>query len=198
MPEYYSPRDIFIRGLNDNKYILSAYAFLIGMYPFSVNGIKFKDDLKDSEEDVTDRQITQVRNILGVRDKLWNDKKMIYNGGNKDFEFLTSATEQFPKIKYRMLKNLNEAKIVFEREYGNQLYQSLSDFIGVDFKFIDFFNTIDYLEDYVTAKFNNKKTKYEFPDSVKKLIKIYYQHYYKNGLFLDQAWNRVLTHNYFR
>ena len=158
------------------------------MYPYSVNGIKFKTDLKDSEEDVTSKQITVVRNILGVSDMLCNDKKMVYYGGNKDNEFLTSPTEQYPKIKYKIIKNLNEARIVFEREYGTQLYKSLSEVMKVDVKFIDFFNTIDYLEDYATAKFNMKKTKYEFSDSVKKLIKVYYRHYFKMGIFADKAW----------
>lgn len=198
LPESYNPNDIFIRGLLDNKTILSAYAFLLGMYPHSVNEIEFMPQLKDAVEDVTPLQIRQVRNILGVGDKMCRPRKMEYYGGNADNEFITSPLDQYPGIRFNLLKNLNEAKIVFEREYANQLYDSLAKEMKVERNHIDFFTTIEFLEDYITAKYNMLDTAYEFSNETKLLIKVYYLHYFKLGLFSDPAYTRLLTHNYFR
>ena len=197
IPKFYNSRYVFVRGLPDHKTIYSAYAYLLGMYPYSVNGIDFKPELMGNGENIPLKGIENIRDKLGMGDKLWKNKTMQYYGGNRDFEFLQDPFETYSTLKFEIIKNLMDAKVVFEREYGDELYKEMSKTMRVDTKNIDFFNAIDYLEDYVTAKYNNMRTPYTFDESTDLLIEVYYTHYFKLGLFKDHAFIRVFTHTYF-
>jgi hypothetical protein len=122
---------------------------------------------------------------------------MLLHGGNKDLNFFEDEMNTYGGIKFNILQNLMEAKFIFESEYGDQLYKSLAKYLKVDVSNLDFFTTKDYLEDYITAKFNNKRTPYNFDHSTNAWIEIYYKHYYRLGVFKDHAYLRVFTHTYF-
>jgi hypothetical protein len=126
-----------------------------------------------------------------------NNRTLSFYGGNRDFEFVQDPFSTYPGLKFEIIKNLQQAKIVFEREYGNELYLALAKTIRIDTADIDFFNAIEYLEDYVTAKYNNKRTPYVFDKDTDLLIEVYYRHYYKLGLFRDPSLIRIFTHSYF-
>jgi len=195
--DFYNPKHIFVRGMADTKSINSAYAYLLGMYPFSINGITFKGELIGPEDHISTDQVSEVRESLDLGDKLCKNRTLDYFGGNRDFNFLEDQFDQYPDIKFDLIKNMLEAKIIFEREFGDQLYESLAKFMKTDKSNIDFFNAVEYLEDYVTAKFNKKRTSYTFDPDTDLLIEMYYKHYFRLGLFKDHAYIRVFTHSYF-
>ena len=63
---------------------------------------------------------------------------------------------------------------------------------------INFANTLLYLDDYMSAKENDKSTGYGLSSSTKNLVVEYYKHYYRDGYFRDEAVNKMFTDGYFR
>jgi hypothetical protein len=70
LTQFYSPRFVFVRSMLDPKVINSAYAYLLGMYPFSVNGVTFKTDFIGNWEQVPINDVSSIRTILGLGDKI--------------------------------------------------------------------------------------------------------------------------------
>ncbi|CAI2366634.1 unnamed protein product [Moneuplotes crassus] len=197
IPTFYDPKYVFTRGMSEQKTIYSAYSYLLGMFPHSINGVDFKSELMDDGETIPLKYLDNIRKRSGMDNRLCKNRTLQYYGGNRDYEFIESHFDQYPSLKYKMLKNLQDAKVIFEREYGNELYETMSRTMRIDTDRLDFYNSIDYLEDYVTAKYNKKKTPYHFDESTDLLIEVYYTHYFKLGIFKDPAILRVFTHSYF-
>jgi hypothetical protein len=70
LPKFYNQRNIFVRGLSDSKTIYSAYAYMLGMYPYSINGLVVKPELMGNGETVPFKQLEDIRGHLGMRDDL--------------------------------------------------------------------------------------------------------------------------------
>lgn len=130
-------------------------------------------------------------------DKLCINQTLQYYGGNRDYEFYEDEFDSYPSLKFEIIKNLQDAKIVYEREYGDQLYKAMAKTMKIKKEDITFFNAIEYLEDYATAKELKRKTAYTFDPNTDKMIETYYLHYYKLGVFKDHAYIRLFTHAYF-
>ena len=194
----YTHKNLYIRGMMDNPSILSAYAFVIGIFPQTVEGIRFMNDFKDSVEEVTLDELNSVRVSLNIPNQACGDQMLNYYGGNRDLEFLEHPLEMYPSLNDNITYNLNEAKILFERKYGDRMYKDMSETIGVDLHLITYSSAILYLDDYVTAKYNGFDVPYEYYQETKNIIQMYYKSYYKNGLFKDPNINKVFTNSYFK
>jgi len=115
LPSTYDPKTIFIRGANDNVSIMSGYAYLMGMYPNTVEGVDLMvsyDDL--SEVPITAEQVDRVRTDVFSQRPKCDYQRVDFYPGNDDREFLIKPMSLYSGQQRKMTKQLNDAKSEFE------------------------------------------------------------------------------------
>lgn len=193
----YDPKSVFVRSANDNVSILSAYAYIMGMYPKSIEGVDLTrgfDDLTNIE--ITEKDVDEVRSNVGGTKPTCGDQRLDIYPGNEDREFLIKPMHLYSGLKNTVTENMKKAKDEFEMKYNKNLYEKIAKAMNKDSSKVNFYNTIHYLDDYITAKANSKSTPYSFDAQTDSLIDEYYMHYYEKGLFRDDKLNRVFTSAY--
>jgi hypothetical protein len=199
MPSTYDPRTVFVRGPNDNASIISGYAYLMGLYPKTIEGVDLMPSYDDlSSIPITGQEVDGVRyDINSVRPQCGYQRVDFYPG-NDDKEFLIKPMELYPGLRNKLISQLDTARVQFEQRFGNRLYEELGRAMGKDSNRINFANTLLYLDDYMSAKENYKNAGYELSPDTRSLVVEYYKHYYRDGYFRDDAVNKLMTDSYFR
>lgn len=96
----FNDNGFYIRALGDQPSIMSAYAFMLGIYPDALNGIEVHADQLDGAIPVTSKDINSIRPDCGLQTP--SSKKfeaLDLWPGNKDHAFLSKALEQYPGLK---------------------------------------------------------------------------------------------------
>jgi hypothetical protein len=198
MPEVYNPQTVLVRGPNDGCAILSGYSYIMGMYPESVEGLDLDNFYGGSDVNVpiVAAEVDRVRQDVGSRAPTCGSQRVDFYPGNDDKEFLIKPMKLYPEQKTQINKNLNAALKEFEQKYGDGLYQGLAREMNKPESDFNFANAVDYLDEYIVAQENSHAT-YNLDTNTDELVTEYYNYYFKNGLFRDEAITREFTNSYF-
>lgn len=198
LPKVYDPQTIMVRGPTDNPSVLSGYAYIMGIYPNSVEGVDLMQSFGDlTELPINEREVNRVREDLYKRRPTCGTQRVDYYPGNDDHEFLIKPMQMYPGIRDKLTKQLLEAKEEFEGKFGERLYHDLAKKMHKGKDQINFSNALLYLDDYLSAIENFKAPGYTFSFETNSLISEYYKYYYGHGYFRDEALTRLFTDAYF-
>lgn len=191
---HYNPSEFFVRTYPDNPSVMSAYSFLLGVYPQEVEGLGLIQE-KGVNEPLRDAHVDDARRALYLdRAKDWSHPVYIHSG-NSDGLFFKDISDTYPGLKKDFDKNLKEAGMEFENNQGRRLYLKLSQLLNAPINTFDFQNVAKYLDDYISAFSNGKSTApFNFDNETLDMIVTYYNYLIKNGLLRDPALNKVLAH----
>lgn len=176
---------------------MSAYAFMLGIYPDALNGIEVHADQLDGAIPVTSKDINSIRPDCGLQTP--SSKKfeaLDLWPGNKDHAFLSKALEQYPGLKQTILDQINKAEKDYKKKYESKLFRKLEEYFGKAEGDVTFQNALLFLDDYYTAKANKKPVSFEFDASTEEKIQVYYAYYFGHGFLENDKINAVFTHSY--
>jgi hypothetical protein len=198
MPEIYNPQTVLIRAPTDGCAIISGYSYIMGMYPETVEGLDLDNlyGVNDVNVPINAAQVDRVRPGIGSKTPTCGAQRVDVYPGNDDKEFLIKPISVYPQHKTKINENLNTAKKEFEQKYGNDLYLGLSREMSRPESDFNFANSAHYLDEYIVAQENNHET-YNSDTNLDELATEYYNYYFKNGLFRDEALTREFTNSYF-
>lgn len=191
---FYDPAEYFIRAFPDNPSVMSAYAFMLGTNPQSVEGLGMIQE-KNIEQPLRDAHVDDTRRALYLERPHDRAQPVYIHAGNSDGFFFKDVTSMYPGLKKDFDKNLEAASQEFEYKFGSKLFYKLSSLMNVNRGSINFQNIAQYLDDYVSAYANGKSTApFEFDGETLDMITEYYTFLIKFGLLRDPALNKVIAH----
>jgi hypothetical protein len=197
LPADYNPSTIFVRTIDDQQSILGAYAFLLGLYPDSADGITLEADVEAlGDIPVKNFEVNSVRgNVrLGSPTKATTQAKL--HPGNPDALFLTKLNELYPGVTKKVDQQLFDSKAEYEATHGTQFYAAFADAIHRPADNVNFYSVFRYADDILTSKANGKQSSVELSRDLMDKLSVYYGYYFGNGLFRDQALTRAFAHTY--
>jgi hypothetical protein len=191
---FYDPTEYFIRAFPDNPSVMSAYAFMLGTNPQSVEGLGMIQE-KNIDQPLRDAHVDDTRRALYLERPNDRAQPVYVHAGNSDGFFFKDVTSMYPGLKRDFDKNLEAASQEFEYKYGSKLFYKLSSLMNVSRGSLNFQNIAQYLDDYVSAYANGKNTApFEFDGETLDMITEYYTFLIKFGLLRDPALNKVIAH----
>lgn len=193
----YDDNRLYVRALNDQPSIVSAYSFLLGIFPDALNGLEVHADQLDGELPVESSDIDSVRPDIGLQtDRNGKYEALDIFPGNKDHVFVAQVFEQYPSLKNKVVENLKAAEKAYLAKYGDGLFKSLATAFGKGENDLNFQNSLMYLDDYFTAQNNKKDIKFTLDASTKSKLQKYYEFYFKDGFLKEDHINEVFSHAY--
>lgn len=193
----YLPEEVFVRAINDQQSVIGAYAYLLGAYPDSVNGLTLEADIEKIDAvPVKNFDVNQVRGNL----RLGNPSQETVQGrifpGNPDALFLTQLSSTYPGVNQKVDQQLYDAKVEYEDTHGTRFYEDLAKAIHKPVDNVDFFSIFRYADDILTTKSNGEPSSVNLDKELMDQLSVYYGHYFGNGIFRDGALTRVFAHPY--
>ena len=193
----YDQSAIFVRSVNDQQSILGAYAYLLGLYPDTVDGITLEPDIEAiGDVAVKDFEVSSVRSKV----RLGSPRKTTAQGrifpGNPDALFLTKLNELYPGVSQKVDQQLFDAKVEYEATHGTHFYEEFADAIHRPIDNVNFYSVFRYADDILTTKANGESSSVNLSRDLMDKLSVYYGHYFGNGLFRDQALTRAFSHTY--
>ena len=193
----YDSSNIFVRSINDQQSILGAYAYLLGLYPDTVDGITLEPDIQAiGDIPVKNFEVNGVRNNV----RLGSPQKSTSQGrifpGNPDALFLTKLNELYPGVTQKVDQQLYDAKVEYEATHGTHFYEEFANAIHKPIDNVNFYSVFRYADDILTTKANGESSSVNLSRDLMDKLSVYYGHYFGNGLFRDQALTRAFAHTY--
>jgi hypothetical protein len=197
LPGAYDPDSVFVRCINDQQSIIGSYAYLMGAYPHSLNGITLEPDIEPIYTvPVTNYDVNQVRGNIRLPSADAGAKKAKIHPGNPDALFLTKIGDLYPGLVKRIDEQVYDAQVEYERAYGTGFYSEFADAIHKAPTNVNFHSVYRYADDILTTKANGKASAVELSKDLKDKLNVYYSHYFGRGIFRDKAVTRVFAHPY--
>ncbi|CAI2386731.1 unnamed protein product [Moneuplotes crassus] len=193
----YIPDDIFVRTINDQKSIISAYSYLLGCYPDSVNGLSLESDIEEIKSvPVTNYDVDNVRPNLNLGNPRGETAQARIHPGNPDALFLTQLGRTYPGQKEKIDQQLFEAKREYEQTHGTRFYENFARAIHKPVGNMNFYSIHKYADDVIAAEANGEFSAVNLSDDLHNQLDVYFGHYFGNGLFRDYALTRAFSHTY--
>lgn len=197
MDTNYQPDEVFVRTVNDQQSIIGAYAYLLGVYPDTLNGITLESEIEAiATVPVKNFDVNQVRSNL----RLGNPNSDTIQGriypGNPDALFLTQLSKTYPGLAKKMDQQLYDAKVEYEETHGTRFYEDFAKAIHKPVDNVDFFTVFRYADDILTTKANGRPSAVTLSKDLMDGLSVYYGHYFGNGLFRDADLTRAFAHPY--
>lgn len=197
MDTNYLPEEVFVRCINDQQSIIGAYAYLLGIYPDTLNGLTLESDIEAvTDIPVKNFDVNQVRGNI----RLGNPTQETVQGrlypGNPDALFLTNVGEIYPGATQKIEQQLYDAKVEYEETHGTKFYEDFAKAIHRPIDNINFYSIFRYADDILTTKANGEPSSVNLSKDLMDQISVYYGHYFGNGLFRDTALTRAFAHSY--
>jgi hypothetical protein len=193
----YDPEAIFVRCINDQQSVIGAYAYLMGMYPDSLQGISLEPNIENvNVVPVKDFDVNQVRANIGLDNPRGTTQQARLHPGNPDALFLTQLSETYPGVTQKIDQQLYDAKVEYEETHGTQFYEDFSKAIHKPVDNVNFYSIFRYADDIITTRANGKPSAVNLSKNLMDSLSAYYGHYFGNGLFRDEALTRAFSHPY--
>ena len=193
----YLPEEVFVRTINDQQSIIGAYAYLLGLYPDTLNGITLEPDVEAiTKVPVKDFDVNQVRGNIRLSDPTQSTSQGRLYPGNPDALFLTQMSKLYPGIDQKLNQQLYDAKVEYEETHGTRFYEDFAKAIHKPVDNINFYSIFKYSDDILTTQANGQPSAVRLSKDVMDQLSVYYGHYFGNGLFRDDALTRAFAHPY--
>ena len=197
LPRTYDPATIFVRSINDQQSIIGAYAYLLGVYPDTLNGITLEPDIEAiTTVPVKNFDVNSVRGNVRLSAPTGSTKQGKIYPGNADALFLTQIGELYPGVKKVLDQQLYDAKVEYEETHGTKFYEDFAAAIHKPIDNVNFYTVFRYADDILTTKANGEPSAVTLSKDLMDQVSVYYGHYFGNGLFRDRTLTRAFTHNY--
>ena len=197
LSDSYDPSNIFVRSINDQQSIIGAYAYLLGIYPDTINGISLDPGVQAiTSVPVTNYDVNSVRGNLGLGNPTKPTKQAKIFPGNPDALFLTQTNELYPGLTSKIDQQIYKAKNQYEQTHGTKFYEDFAAVIQRPVSNVNFYTIYRYADDVFSTRANGKKSNVNLSKELFDDLNMYYSHYFGNGLFGDPAVTRVFAHNY--
>ena len=193
----YDPSNIFVRTINDQQSIIGAYAYLLGVFPDTVNGITLEPDIEAiTSVPVTNYDVNSVRGNVDLGDPKKPTSQAKILPGNPDALFLTQVGELYPGLTSKIDQQLFQAKEEYEKAHGTKFYEDFAKLINQDIENVNFYTIYRYADDIIATRANGKRSAVNLSKETFDDLSIYYAHYFGNGLFGDPGITRVFATSY--
>ena len=193
----FNPEEFSIRSANDERSVLSAYAYLLGLYPESIKNPKLVSPSsgKDIDQPFTQEQLETLRTDLGL------DKVPIYGPDPKIFVeqndrvLFSSVQDACSGLRPLMQEQVGEVTPEFDNPYGKHLYDDMAHAMKIPRNEIKFSNAYKWLDEYICAKAEGRDPKYDWKskDETEDRIRRYYRDYMIQGELGRADVSRVLS-----
>jgi hypothetical protein len=191
----YDPEAVFVRCINDQQSIIGAYAYLMGMYPDTLQGITLESDVEAiSSVPVTDLDVNQVRGNIGLDSPRKTTQQARIFPGNPDVLFLTQLSETYPGATHKIDQQLYDAKVNYEETHGTKFYEDFAKAVHKPVDNINFYSVFRYADDILTTRANGRPSAVNLSKDLMTELSAYYGHYFGNGVFRDEALTRAFAH----
>jgi hypothetical protein len=193
----YKPAEVFVRTINDQQSVIGAYSYLLGAYPDSLNGLTIENDIEQVDVvPVTGFDVNQVRGNL----QLGNPREATDQGrfypGNPDALFLTQLNSNYPGQSHKIDQQLMDAKNEYEQRQGTQFYEDFARAIHKPVDNVQFLTIFRYADDVLSSKANGEPSSVNLDRELMDQLSLYYEHYFGDGIFRDNALTRSFAHPY--
>lgn len=193
----YNPDTIFVRTINDQQSIIGAYAYLLGIYPDTVNGITLEPGVeKINNVPVKNYDVNAVRGNIRLSAPTKQTQQARLHPGNPDALFLTQIGQLYPGLQHQVDQQLYDAKVEYEETHGTQFYEDFANAIHRPVDNVNFYTIYRYADDILATKANGEPSSVNLSRDLMNQLSVYYGHYFGNGLFRDEPLTRAFAHNY--
>jgi len=193
----YNPDAIFVRTINDQQSIIGAYAYLLGIYPDSVNGITLEPDVeKIANVPVKNYDVNSVRGNVRLTAPTKDTQQGRLYPGNPDALFLTQIGQLYPGLSHTVDQQLYDAKVEYEETHGTKFYEDFAAAIHRPVDNVNFYTIYRYSDDILATKANGEPSAVNLSKDLMDQLSVYYGHYFGNGLFRDEPLTRAFAHSY--
>ena len=189
LSQSYDPTSIYLHSSVDQSSLMSAYAFILGVYPENISYLNLNMNNALEHEKL-------VRKTLGLSETPAPRANSKVSVATKEgFLFWSDPSSQCPGVYQRVQSKLNSASDSLNDEYQTKLYPELATaFNRTEDKFT-FPNTHYYLEDYLAAKnLDSEYPKFRSQKVTEQLISEYEKDYYYDGILGGNELSRVIAH----
>ena len=202
LPDTFQPENFYQKTYSDEPSVMSAYATMLGAYPDSVSWIQYSSIDSDSnaapfarEEELEVRRALRLStepNRLTTREMtIWSEEE--------GQTFFNDPTSNCPQLQRDFDSHLDQANNKYStNQKFDGLYEDMSETFGIPEDKLNFKTAHIYLDDYTTAKANNKPVpKFLDDGATNQQIKNYYHAYEYEGKFGgDTADARIVSNNF--
>lgn len=188
MPSSYDPSSIYLQSYVSQSSLMSAYSFLLGVYPDSIAYLNL------NMNNAIEHQ-RSVRSTLGLPETPSpRGTRAVDVNLDEGFLYWSDPATQCPAVYNKVQNKLKVAGDSANSGYQN-LYQELAGTFKRSKDKINFSTAHLYLEDYLAAK----NLGFEYPrfknqKATENLISEYERDYYYNGLLGGNSLSRVIAH----
>lgn len=193
----YNPDTVFVRTINDQQSIIGAYAYLLGIYPDTVNGITLEPEIEAiNNVPVKNYDINAVRGNVRLSAPTKQTSQARLYPGNPDALFLTQIGKLYPGLQKTVDQQLYDAKVEYEETHGTQFYEDFANAIHRPVDNVNFYSIYRYADDILSTKANGEPSAVNLSRDVMNQLSVYYGHYFGNGIFRDEPLTRAFAHSY--
>jgi len=193
----YDPDTIFIRSITDQQSIIGAYAYLLGIYPDTVNGITLESDIEAiASVPVKNYDVNSVRGNVRLTAPTKETKQGKIYPGNPDALFLTQVGQLYPGLSQKVDQQLYDAKVEYEETHGTKFYEDFAKAIHRPIDNVNFYTIYRYADDILSTQANGEDSSVTLSKDLLDQLSVYYGHYFGNGMFRSQPLTRAFTHSY--
>lgn len=197
LDETYNPDAIFVRAISDQQSIIGAYAYLLGLYPDTVNGITLEPEIERiANVPVKNYDVNAVRGNVRLTAPTKPTQQARIYPGNPDALFLTQIGEVYPGLNQKIDQQLYDAKVEYEETHGTKFYEAFANAIHKPVDNVNFYTIYRYADDILSTEANGEPSSVRLSKDLMDQLSVYYGHYFGNGLFRDEATTRAFSHAY--
>jgi hypothetical protein len=187
MPSTYNPSSIYLQSLKDQPSLMSAYAFMLGVYPESTSFLNLQMSNALEHQKV-------IRKTLGLPETPPRTGSAVSISSDAGFLFWTNPAQQCPSIDKKMQYHIASAGQALGSGYNSNLFPLLASQFRKPQSKINFATAHLYLDDYITAqKLRLAYPKFRNQESMDKLIEEYERDYFYEGLLGGNEIARVIA-----
>jgi hypothetical protein len=189
MPSSYDPSSVYLQSYVSQSSLMSAYSFLLGIYPDSIAYLNLNMDNAIQHQKA-------VRTTLGLQETPSSrGARSVDVNLDEGFLYWSDPASQCPAVYNKVQSKLKAAGDSANSDYDKKLYPELADTFKKSKDKINFSTAHLYLEDYLAAK----NLGFEYPrfknqKATENLISEYERDYYYNGLLGGNSISRVIAH----
>jgi len=183
----FDPNSIFLESIKDQPGLMSAYAFMLGVYPDSTSYLNLRMDNAQEHQKL-------VRKTLGLSENPARGSKKVPVSTDEGFLYWSNPARMCPAIHKKVQSMISSASESVKDEYKKNLFPHLATSFGKSKSSINFKTAHKYLDDYLVAKrTGNKYPKFPNQKSIDKLIEEYEKDYFYEGMVGGNELSRVIA-----